>query len=96
LCKSNSEISRLKNRQNNNKINELTSELDDTNTRVEISKASKQIEIDNLQQKVESSSQAKKNLENQLKEAEKHIKELNRQIADAEYSTKRKKSLFSF
>ena len=97
LCNGKSLMIELSNRQNSNKHSELEIELQDTIERINSAKASKQKEIENIEQRISSTDRTVENLKFQMRDAKNKISEqsmflatLKGQIADAEYSSKRK------
>jgi chromosome segregation ATPase len=101
-CDNKLEISDLSHNQNTKKLSELELELDETIQRVNNAKASKQKEIESIEQKIGSSVQASLNLESQLKETENritgqrlYISTLQAKLSDSEYASKRKNYFFS-
>ena len=98
-CTSTFEMIDLSKRQDINKINELEIELEDTLERMINAKATKQKEIENIDQKIRGSGIAAQSLEGQMQEIETRIAEqqmyiasLRTKIADAEYVSKRRNS----
>jgi hypothetical protein len=101
-CNSKNEMILLMKRQNLNKISELEIELENDNGRVMNAKASRQKEIESIQQKIAGAEQANLSLECQNKEAEDRLAEqqniinsLKSQLANAEYSSKRNNNFFN-
>lgn len=99
VCDGKTETIMVTNRQAANKIEELGAELRNTIERGGNAKKSRQIEVEYIEQKINSSFEAQKILEEQLKNAETKIVEQNslintikQSISDEEYSSKRKKT----
>lgn len=96
-CMGDLQMVELSKRQNGNKISELQIELEDTIERMQNAKASRQKEIENIEQKIIGSQNGCFSLHSQIQETEVRISDqhlyitsLKEKISDAEYVLKRK------
>ena len=97
ICNEKTQILELSDRQNTNKMTEIKIELHDTIERFNNAKASKQKEIENVEQRISSTENETQNIQYQIQDINNRLSEqlllinaLKTQLSDEEYSMKRR------